>query len=105
MEGIITEEIRAKKLKRFMELCDEVIEKADRKIEEKGRSYNKGGVDILDYGDALGDRVKTRFVWVWENALRLKAEVNSDTRPLNNDKIIDLINQCRFLYAANKMRE
>lgn len=103
--GIITEELRAKKEKQFRQLCDEVFEKANRKLEEKGQAYNKGGIDILDYGNALEDRVKTRFVWIWENTLRIKAEVNSNTRPLNDDKIIDLINQCRFLYAAVKMTE
>lgn len=103
--GMIIEQIRAKKEKRFIELCDEAIKKADEKMKEKSQSYNKGGVGILDYGDALKDRIKTRFTWIWENTLRIKAEVNSNTRPLNDDKIIDLINQCKFLYAENKMGE
>ncbi len=90
--------------KEFRLLCNEAVIKAAKIIEERDASYNKGGVSILDYGGALKDRLATRFVWVWENALRIKAEVNSDTRPLNSDKILDLINQCKFLYAENEMR-
>ena len=96
-------DIRKDKEKKFCCLCDEAVEKAARIMKERDGSYNKGGVSILDYGGALEDRIKTRFTWVWENALRIKAEVNSDTRPLNSDKILDLINQCKFLYAENEM--
>jgi len=99
--GIILEEIRAKKDKEFRQLCDEALEKADKKMEERGQSYNKGGVHITDYGDSLEDPVKARFHSVWENTLRLKSEINSGHNP--EDKIVDLINFTRFLYAALKM--
>lgn len=97
----LIEAAKIEKDKQFRLLCDEAIEKADKKLEERGQSYNKGGVYITDYGDSLEDPVKARFHSVWENALRLKSEVNSGVNP--EDKIIDLINFTRFLYAALKM--
>ena len=101
---MILEDEKRKRDQHFRRLCDEAVKKAAKIMEERDGSYNKGGVSILDYGGALEDRIKTRFTWVWENALRIKAEVNSDTRPLDSDKILDLINQCKFLYAENEMR-
>jgi len=102
--GIILEEIRAKKLRRFRELCNEAIEEADKLLKERGQEYNRGGVNELDYADTLNDPIKTWFNMIFFKALRLKSKVNAGITPTPGE-IADLINYSRFEYAAIKLEE
>lgn len=100
--GVILEEIRAKKVKRFRELCDEAIEEADKLLEERGAEYNQGGVNELDYAETLNDPIKTWFNMIFFKALRLKSKINAGIMPTPGE-IADLINYSRFEYSAVKM--
>lgn len=98
----LIEQLKNQRDAEFRRLCDEAVEKCNQLLKERGESYNKGGVHITDYGDALDDPAKTRFGPIYENTLRIKSEINSGLNP--EDKILDLINFARFLYAELKMR-
>jgi len=102
--GVILEETRAKKLKRFRELCNEAIKEADKLLKERGEEYNQGGVNELDYAETLNDPIKTWFNMIFFKALRLKSKVNAGIVPTPGE-ICDLINYSRFLYAYLKMEE
>lgn len=99
----IIEELKERRDFEFRSLCDEAVEKCDKLLEQRGQSYNQGGVHITDYGDALRDRVKARLYPLWENVLRIKSEVNCGLKP--EDKVLDLINFARFIYAEIMMSE
>jgi len=97
------------KKKCFRELCDEAIEKADKLFKgKKDHDYNRGGVEITDYFDCIGDPVKAAFCPCWRKALREKSLIASGNIPENEsllDTIVDHINYLRFLYATIRTNE
>lgn len=98
----LIEAARADKVRQFRRLCDEAIEEADKLLEGRGEEYNRGGVNELDYADALNDPVKTWFNMIFFKALRLKSKINAGIMPTPGE-IADLINYARFEYSAVKM--
>ena len=98
--GVISEEMRTKKLKRFRELYrEEAIALADELFDERGEEYNKAGVDELDYLDAIGNPLLTCLNMVMFKALRLKSEILNGGIP-KQDKVGDLINYSRWMHAV-----
>lgn len=98
----LIEQLKSQRDTEFRRLCDEAIKESDALLEKKGKSYNCGNVHITDYSQALSNPVEVRFVWVYENALRLRSAIASGLDI--KEKTLDLINQARFLYAEAKMR-
>lgn len=104
--GIIAKELRAKKKKEFWEFVDLAIVEADNLLEERGKEYNRGGVQVTDYAEALSDETIPFWVVIWFKVLRMKSRINSDAprEELLKD-IPDVINYLRFEYAKIKMEE
>lgn len=93
--------------KRFRQLCDEVIEEADKLFKgSKNADYNSGNVFIQDYFDCIDDPVKAAFAPCWRKALREKSLISSG-RPAKNESllvnIVDHINYLRFLYSIIRL--
>lgn len=106
--GMILEEIRVKKDKRFRQFRDEAIKRANEIFEgSKNSDYNSGGVRIFDYFD-LKEPVLVAFSPCWRKALREKSLICSNKEPQNEsllDTIVDHINYLSFLFATIKMEE
>ena len=101
--GVITEEMRAKKLKRFRELYrEEAIALADELFDARGKAYNQGEVCELDYINAINNPLLTCLNMVMFKALRLKSEITSGVVP-KDDEAGDLINYSRWMYAVIKL--
>jgi len=93
----------------FMEVCDDVINEAQRLLSSRGEQYNDGGIAIYQYA-LYGER--SYLHEVWKNTLRLMSMCEQEDFGESGDnpdtfisKCADTINYIRFLAAIHTLRK